>query len=238
MKKFILFLSTFFLFGLSSCTVNTDVRPIARALDNEEEIASSQVVEEESTSSYEEEIGSSQITEEDKATLIGKAANWIEEKVVPIFGFLTIGNVLTVVGFIVTLVMKFKGEKKYKTERKTDNDNYTGLVTALTEKVISLENKVAELETADSKRSDDYTKMAADVEKIITTAKDVVDVAEKQNENIGSVVDMKRVIEVSCKLMAKSMSLSEDAVKKGVAEEALKLIKTIEGGNSDGGKEN
>ncbi len=238
MKKFLLFLSTFFLFGLSSCTVNADVRPIARALDNEEEIASSQVIEEESTSSYEEEIGSSQIAEEDKATLISKAANWIEEKVVPIFGFLTIGNVLTVVGFIVTLVMKFKGEKKYKTERKTDNDNITGLVTALTEKVVLLENKVAELETADSKRSDDYTKMATDVEKIIITAQDVVGVAKKQNENIGSVVDMKRVIEVSCKLMAKSMSLSEDAVKKGVAEEALKLIKTIEGGNSDGGKEN
>lgn len=238
MKKFFLFLSTLFLFGLSSCAVKADVRPMARALDAEEEILSSQVIEEESAPSYEEEIESSQIAEEEKVTIVSKAASWIEEKVVPIFGFLTIGNVLTVVGFIVTLVMKFKGEKKYKTERKTDNDNYTGLVTALTEKVISLENKVAELETADSKRSDDYTKMAADVEKIIITAQDVVGVAKKQNENIGSVVDMKRVIEVSCKLMAKSMSLSEDAVKKGVAEEAMKLIKTIEGGNSDGGKEN
>lgn len=238
MKKFILFLSTFFLFGLSSCAVKADIRPMARALDAEEEISSSQVYEEESAASdVIEESLPPQSVEEDKATLISKAANWIEEKVVPIFGFLTIGNVLTVVGFIVTLVMKFKGEKKYKTERKTDNDNYTALVTALTEKVVLLENKVVLLETADSKRSDDYTKMAADVEKIIITAQDVVGVAKKQNENIGSVVDMKRVIEVSCKLMAKSMSLSEDAVKKGVAEEALKLIKTIEGGNSDGGKE-
>ena len=239
MKRFLLFLSTFFLFGLSSRTVDANVMPMARALDNEEETTSSQVVEEESlSSSLEVEVASSQLADEEKTTIVSKAASWIEEKIVPLFGFVTVSNVLTIVGFIFTLVFKFKGEKKYKTERKTDNDNYTALVANLAEKVTSLENKVAELETADSKRSDDYTKMAADVEKIIITAKDVVGVAKEQNENIGNVVDMKRVIEVSCKLMAKSMSLSEDAVKKGVAEEALKLIKTIEGGNSDGGKEN
>lgn len=234
MKKFILFLSTLFLFGLSSCAVKADVRPMARALDNEEEIASSQVIEEESLySSFETEVASSQLAEEEKVTIVSKAANWIEEKVVPIFGFLTLGNVLTIAGFVTTLVLKFKGENKYKTERKADNDNYTALVSKLTEKVILLENKVAGLETADSKRSDDYTKMTVDVEKIIITAKDVFGVAKEQNDNLINVANMKTAIEVSCKLMAKSLALSDVAVKSGIAEDAQKLIKIIEGENSD-----
>lgn len=237
MKKFILFLSALFLFCLSSCAVKADVRPMARALDNEEEITSSQVIEEESASSYEEEISSSQIAEEEKVTIVSKAANWIEEKIVPLFGFVTVSNVLTIVGFIATLVMKFKGEKKYKTERKTDNDAYIAKINSLEEKIGVLENKVELLEIADNNHSAEWAKMSENVEKIIITAEDVFGVAKEQNDNLINVANMKTAIEVSCKLMAKSLALSDVAVKSGIAEDAQKLIKTIEGGDSDGGKE-
>lgn len=240
MKKFILFLSALFLFGLSSCAVKADVRAVARALDNEEGIASSQVVSEVGSvfsESTEKADTASQVADEERTTLVGKAASWIEEKVVPLFGLVSVGNVLTIVGFVITLVLKSKGEKKYREEREADNKSYVAKIDSLEKKVISLENKVAELETADSKRSDDYTKMTDGVEKIIVTAKDIFNATNKQNESIGGVLDMKNAIEVSCKLMAKSLALSDVAVKSGIAEDAQKLIETIEGGNSDGGKE-
>ena len=223
MKKFFLFLSTLSLFALSSCANTTDVRPVARAFDEEE---TSEVIE------------SSQPETETTHT---SKLDWIEEKVVPIIG--GIGGIdLLVCAYYVTMsIIKYKGSKtrdKKNDEKivsiekkiKEQDDAINGLTTAINNNTAAINNFV-ELFTkgfaANSEKTDGFIKAST----VLLTK------IEEQNAGIVKVTKLKDVIEASCGLTAKALAFTDAAVKSGVAEEALKLVETLKGGDSDGKKE-
>lgn len=234
-NKLLLALGSLALIG-GSLTLALSSEPSALLADGESEVVSSSEIVEES--SEPEAIESSEAVSEEADKTIEDyyhiATNWIEDKIIPLVGSVSIASVLGTIVAVVTAFTKAKGDKANKL-----------LIELQNAKIVALESCVARLEQANENYQkyqnevmEDFkvtlVETTANVDKVANYAKTTADMIASQNSHIANVEKMKNVLEVSCNLTAKSLALSEVAVKSGIAKDAQKLIATLKEENKDG----
>ena len=220
MKRLKILFAGIFLFSIGFC-----------GLLIKKDVVSVSVAEEQSTSQVEssEPISSEFLNKsEDPETIVTKATGWIENKVIPLLGGFSIANLVGIVVAVVTALTKHRGDKALTREINVQSatiENVTFRVNALNAEV---KEKLKQI-------SDAYEKAYMVMVKANEAFDEIAKIAVDQNVNIKKVEEMKLALNTACDLMAKSISLSDAAVKSGIAEQALQLIANMQGGNSDGG---
>lgn len=174
-------------------------------------------------------------TSQEEPGIIEKASSWIEDKVIPIVGGFSIATLVSVLVSIVTAVTKALGDKSNRKIILGQNE----IVAALEEKVKTLMAENAQFAKFQSDTLNAYQKALNEVgitmEQVANYAKSITEQVATQNFKIEQVEKMKDSIEVSCDLIAKTLALSEAAVKSGIAKDAQRLVLTLKGGGEDGG---
>lgn len=186
----------------------------------------------EDTSAPIEETSStaSELTPEETESLIDDASQWIQDKIIPIIGSFSIATLISIIVSIATALWKKHGDKVIGE-----------LISNQGGKIQNFEKVISELKSQSSEQKqfyettfDELNKMLQDtsitMDKVSELAKETAELIAKQNGKIEEVEKMKTAIEVSCNLVAKSLSLSQEAVKSGIAEDAQKLVDTMKGG--------
>ena len=158
-----------------------------------------------------------------------KIYGWINEKVVPLMGGVTVASVMSAIVAIATAIMKHRGDIKNK-----------ALLEGQSEKVEVLKALVEVLKANEDEMYKTYTevfeKLSATTELTANQAKTIAELVAEQNGQIAKVEKMKESIEVACELISKSLALSETAVKSGVAQDAKKLIENLKEVSGNGGE--
>lgn len=158
-----------------------------------------------------------------------KIYGWVNEKVVPLMGGVTVASVMSAIVAIATAIMKHRGDVKNK-----------ALLEGQSEKVEVLKALVEVLKTNEDEMYKTYTevfeKLSATTELTANQAKTIAELVAEQNGQIAKVEKMKESIEVACELISKSLALSETAVKSGVAQDAKKLIENLKEVSGNGGE--
>lgn len=158
-----------------------------------------------------------------------KVYGWVNEKVVPLMGGVTVASVMSAIVAIATAIMKHRGDVKNK-----------ALLEGQSEKVEVLKALVEVLKTNEDEMYKTYTevfeKLSATTELTANQAKTIAELVAEQNGQIAKVEKMKESIEVACELISKSLALSETAVKSGVAQDAKKLIENLKEVSGNGGE--
>lgn len=158
-----------------------------------------------------------------------KIYGWVNEKVVPLMGGVTVASVMSAIVAIATAIMKHRGDIKNK-----------ALLEGQSEKVEVLKALVEVLKTNEDEMYKTYTevfeKLSATTELTANQAKTIAELVAEQNGQIAKVEKMKESIEVACELISKSLALSETAVKSGVAQDAKKLIENLKEVSGNGGE--
>lgn len=158
-----------------------------------------------------------------------KVYGWVNEKVVPLMGGVTVASVMSAIVAIATAIMKHRGDIKNK-----------ALLEGQSEKVEVLKALVEVLKTNEDEMYKTYTevfeKLSATTELTANQAKTIAELVAEQNGQIAKVEKMKESIEVACELISKSLALSETAVKSGVAQDAKKLIENLKEVSGNGGE--
>lgn len=254
MNKLKLLLATIPLALLTSCCLFEPREPIqALAIGEEEETS---IVEEESiteeeplaeeisseeVSVFESEVATEEVSEEANENFIveeiGKVSAWIEERIVPIISGFSIANIIGILVSIVTAIAKVKGDKKNGLLINAQDLRIEDLQETV--KKLTVENEQYSQFAKDlmEKFQSNLAKSTEIMGNVSEEAKAIADKIAEQSIHIEQVEKMKESLETACTLIAKTLALSETAVKSGLAEDAMKLIQNIEGANSDG-KEN
>lgn len=158
-----------------------------------------------------------------------KIYGWVNEKVVPLMGGVTVASVMSAIVAIATAIMKHRGDVKNK-----------ALLEGQSEKVEVLKALVEVLKANEDEMYKTYTevfeKLSATTELTANQAKTIAELVAEQNGQIAKVEKMKESIEVACELISKSLALSETAVKSGVAQDAKKLIENLKEVSGNGGE--
>ena len=158
-----------------------------------------------------------------------KIYGWINEKVVPLMGGVTVASVMSAIIAIATAIMKHRGDIKNK-----------ALLEGQSEKVEVLKALVEVLKSNEDEMyktySEVFEKLSATTEITANQAKTIAELVAEQNGQIAKVEKMKESIEVACELISKSLALSEAAVKSGVAQDAKKLIENLKEVSGNGGE--
>lgn len=173
------------------------------------------------------------VVEEEPKSPYAQATEWIKDKVIPIFGGISVATLVSAGVSVATAVAKISGDRKNRKVILDQNavvDDLQGKVTALT-----AENKAYQefsqemLENYQNVLGETYKVM----EQVSEYAKHMTEEVASQNIRIANVERMKDSIEASCNLIAKSLALSEVAVKSGIAQDAQRLVDSLQGGNSN-----
>ncbi len=158
-----------------------------------------------------------------------KIYGWVNEKVVPLMGGVTVASVMSAIVAIATAIMKHRGDIKNK-----------ALLEGQSEKVEVLKALVEVLKSNEDEMyktySEVFEKLSATTEITANQAKTIAELVAEQNGQIAKVEKMKESIEVACELISKSLALSETAVKSGVAQDAKKLIENLKEVSGNGGE--
>lgn len=176
---------------------------------------------------------SSEVVEVEEKTPYQQATEWIKDKVIPIFGGISVATLVSAGVSIATAVAKISGDRKNRKVILDQNavvDDLQGKVTALT-----AENKA--YQEFSKQMLDNYETVLGQtyevLQQVSDSAKAITEEVAAQNIRIEKVEKMKTTIEASCDLIAKSLALSEVAVKSGIAQDAQKLVDSLQGGNSN-----
>ncbi len=158
-----------------------------------------------------------------------KVYGWISDKVVPLMGSVTVASVMSAIIAIATAIMKHRGDIKNK-----------ALLEGQNEKVELLKTLVEVLKANEDEMYKTYNevfeKLSATTEVTANQSKAIAELVAEQNSKIAQVEKMKDSIEVACDLIAKSLALSETAVRSGVAQDAKKLIENLKEVSGNGGE--
>lgn len=186
-----------------------------------------------------EPISSESLNQSDEGQqgVVAKAQDWIENKVVPLLGGVSIATVVGIAVSIITAITKAKGDKTNRSLIVSQDGKILEL-NAIVDKLKSELDKSHEFE---AKMLENYTvtltETSKTMESVSNYAKSIAEQVAAQNIKIENIEKMKSSIEVSCDLVAKALALSEVAVKSGIAKDAVALVENLKGGNSDGDSE-
>ena len=207
------------------------VRAEGEGVSEETSLPASEEASSEETKSESGEVSTSEAEGEANALkeAYDKIYGWINEKVVPLMGGVTVASVMSAIVAIATAIMKHRGDIKNK-----------ALLEGQSEKVEVLKALVEVLKTNEDEMYKTYTevfeKLSATTELTANQAKTIAELVAEQNGQIAKVEKMKESIEVACELISKSLALSETAVKSGVAQDAKKLIENLKEVSGNGGE--
>lgn len=182
----------------------------------------------ESTSLYDEAPA------EEKPVTENTVTKWIDEKLVPIVGGFSVANLIGIVVAVVTAAIKSKGDKAIKTAVAAVKD----AADAATASTASFDNRLTEFKEQTQSKLNDmcavYENARAELEETKGRIDEFARVAVEQNVNIEKVTAMRDALVAACNLIAQSLAMSEEAVRSGIADEALALVESLQGGNPDG----
>ena len=207
------------------------VRAEGEGVSEETSLPASEEASSEETKSESGEVSASEAEGEANALkeAYDKIYGWINEKVVPLMGGVTVASVMSAIVAIATAIMKHRGDIKNK-----------ALLEGQSEKVEVLKALVEVLKANEDEMYKTYTevfeKLSATTELTANQAKTIAELVAEQNGQIAKVEKMKESIEVACELISKSLALSETAVKSGVAQDAKKLIENLKEVSGNGGE--
>lgn len=157
------------------------------------------------------------------------ASEWIENKVIPLLGGISLGAIASMVVSIFTAITKFKGDL---TNRKIIKDQ-DQKVEVLEQQVEALKKENEEMKEHQKLMLEQYTvtlnETSAKMNQVANYAKTTAEMVVAQNGKIDRVTKMKDAIEASCDLTAKTIALSDVAVKSGIAKDAQKLVASLKG---------
>lgn len=208
------------------------VKAEGEGVSEETSLPVSEEISTEETRSESVEVSTSEETEEKTDALkeaYDKIYGWVNEKVVPLMGGVTVASVMSAIVAIATAIMKHRGDIKNK-----------ALLEGQSEKVEVLKALVEVLKANEDEMyktySEVFEKLSATTEITANQAKTIAELVAEQNSQIAKVEKMKESIEVACELISKSLALSEAAVKSGVAQDAKKLIENLKEVSGNGGE--
>ena len=207
------------------------VRAEGEGVSEETSLPASEETSAEETQSESGEVSTSEAEGEANALkeAYDKVYGWVNEKVVPLMGGVTVASVMSAIVAIATAIMKHRGDVKNK-----------ALLEGQSEKVEVLKALVEVLKTNEDEMYKTYTevfeKLSTTTELTANQAKTIAELVAEQNGQIAKVEKMKESIEVACELISKSLALSETAVKSGVAQDAKKLIENLKEVSGNGGE--
>ncbi len=179
-----------------------------------------------------EETGESTIKE-----TYDKVVAWAKDTVMPIFGGISVLSLVGMVVSIATAFAKMKGDKANRAVIIAQDE----VVAKLKAQVEELKAELGEQSKFENEILENYKatllETSATMAQVANYAKTTAELVESQNHKIAKVEKMKNTIEVSCDLVAKSLALSEVAVKSGIAQDAQKLVANLKEVNKDGGED-
>lgn len=163
-----------------------------------------------------------------------EALRWVGDKVVPIVGSSAVVTFVGMATSIVTAIAKRKGDKKNAL-----------LIQAQDAKIALFESLEAERSKREEERArreeemktayvEALGKSTALLEEAAKQAKAAAGSVAEQGEALRKVARMRDSIDASCRLIAKSMALSEVAVRSGMAADAKRIAESVRGMAEDG----
>lgn len=153
-----------------------------------------------------------------------ESSNWIEEKIVPIVGAFSVGNFFAGAIAITTAITKLRSDKTLK--RKYDEQQ--ARLTALEERIRLLSEK-------DESMGQVFEQAQSAITSLRDAQEETLKTLREQNKKVMEVISLKDTLEGMCTLIERAFSLSDSAVKSGVAKEAKRLVSSMRhGGGSDG----
>ena len=185
---------------------------------------------EESSLVQEEPVSSEQSEEkpeEDKtvADYYHTATDWIENKIIPIIGGFSIGTGVSIIVSIATAVLKWRWDKRnnlmfqaMQEEAKAAKQGLEISAEDLRKAILAISEAINLLEQSKS----------------VTSV--TLSTVREQLEQEKRILELRETLRSMMDLMAKTIALSKEAVESGMAEDAMALVKALEGGNSDGGE--
>lgn len=178
------------------------------------------IVDSSDSSSASEDVSSSAADSDSQNNFYKEAVEWIDNKIIPLLGSVSLVSIIGMVTSISTAITKGKGDKKNSTIIKSQD-----------ERIALLEASVKAHEEYERKMLEQFTVTFTETSKTLLLvsnyAKATADLVATQNGEIKKVTLMKDSIDVSCNLIAKSMALSDVAVKSGIAKDAKKLVENL-----------
>jgi len=221
-KKIILgFVALTVFCGSLALSISLSQRPQSLMAEGE---ASSIVSSSEVVSSTSEDVTSGTAEEEHWYT---EALSWIENKVVPLVGTISIASIMGTIVSVVTAISKHKGDKKNSI-----------IINGQDAKIVALELSEKAHQEYEQKMLEQFsvtlTETAKTMAMVSNYAKTTAELVANQNGEIEKVKKMKESIDLSCDLIAKSMALSDVAVKSGIAQDAQKLVDNLKEVNKNG----
>lgn len=148
------------------------------------------------------------------------ASKWIEDKVIPLLGGVSIATVISSAIAVVTAFLKYRGDKSNRS-----------IIGSQDAKIEALEQIVETLKREQADMMAKYTvtlnETSLKMENVANYAKTISEQVTEQNGRIETVEKMKQSIDVSCTLIAKTLALSDVAVKSGIAKDAQRLVQTL-----------
>lgn len=234
-KKLLLALGAITLMGGSLTLASSTQSPTIVSAEGETSVVEVESSEEETSISEvqtsESEEGIIEIVQE--AT--SKASDWYENKTIPLFGGITVATLISTLITIATTIFKMRGDKSNKT-----------IIANQDVKILELKSEVAALKEENAKYRKYTEEMmesfkvtlietSATMTQVANFANTTCDLVVAQNQEIKKVELMKDSIDVSSELIAKSLALSDVAVKSGIAKDAQKLVNNLKEVKKDGG---
>lgn len=144
-------------------------------------------------------------------------SQWISDKIIPIVSGFSIANVVGIVVAIVTAISKARGDKKTSLEIREVKKEFDAFQKDYSEFIKSSNDLLEHYKLT-------FDSATTIMTEVVKSAKSMTDGLKEQNYRIENVENMKASIETACRLIAKSLALSDVAVKSGIAEDAQKLI--------------
>ena len=221
-KRLLLGLSAIALFG-GSLAIGITIKESLTPVNAEGE--STSVVSSESTSSS--TTSSTTATSEDKETWYKQIMEWVDNKVIPLLGGISIVSLLTGATSITTAISKHRGDKKNEI-----------IIMNQDAQIAELKAKELEHQEYEEKMLQQFNVTLTETSKtmilVSNYAKATAELVATQNGQIKKVEAMKNAIDTSCTLIAKSLALTDVAVKSGIAQDAQNLVNNLKEVNKDG----
>lgn len=168
-------------------------------------------------------------SDEEKTGVVVQVHDWYENKVVPILGGVSVATVVGIAVSIITAITKAKGDKTNSKIIKDQDQK----IEALEQQVEALKRENKEMKEHQKLMLEQFTvtlnETSTKMNQVANYAKTTAEMVVAQNGKIDRVTKMKDAIEASCDLTAKTIALSDVAVKSGIAKDAQKLVASLKG---------
>lgn len=159
--------------------------------------------------------------------VVDKALEWVENKIVPLLGGVSIATILSALISVASSVIKSKLDKKNENLINGQDEKISRLIGEVERLRALMEERKEEEAKALGRFADTLEETLAAMQEAGNYSKTITEQVSNQNEKIDSVERMKKSIDAICVLTSDLLAMSEQAVKNGIARQAVDIIKEI-----------